>query len=96
MNKVNLVDALANNNKNNINLQILQQILMAPAAVASSGSSPTTTNSLQDMSAAAAAIALDMKPKVELAVVPAQKIKKCAYEPNPSPDYNVISLKQQQ
>ncbi|XP_030573172.1 uncharacterized protein LOC115771562 isoform X1 [Drosophila novamexicana] len=50
---------------------------MAPAAVAaSSGSSPTTTNSLQDMSAAAAAIALDMKPKVELAVVPAQKIKK--------------------
>ncbi|XP_023161084.2 uncharacterized protein LOC111592869 [Drosophila hydei] len=49
---------------------------MAPTAVASSGSSPTTTNSLQDMSAAAAAIALDMKPKVELAVVPAQKIKK--------------------
>ncbi|KAL7732156.1 hypothetical protein ACLKA6_010282 [Drosophila palustris] len=50
---------------------------MAPAAVAaSSGSSPITTNSLQDMSAAAAAIALDMKPKGELAVVPTQKIKK--------------------
>lgn len=59
---------------------------MAPAAVvASSGSSPTTTNSLQDMSAAAAAIALDMKPKVELAVVPAQKIKKCAFKSSLSP-----------
>jgi len=54
---------------------------MAPAAVAASSDSlPITTNSLQDMSAAAAAIALDMKPKGELAVVPipTQKIKKCA------------------
>lgn len=77
--------ALANNNKQNninINSQILQQILMAPVAVAAAlGSLPTTTNSLQDMSAAAAATALDMKPKGELAAVPAaaaQKPKKCA------------------
>ncbi|EDW79214.2 uncharacterized protein Dwil_GK12966 [Drosophila willistoni] len=49
-----------------------------------SGSSPTTTgsNSLQDMTAAAAAIALDMKPKVDqlssstAIVPPVQKIKK--------------------
>ncbi|KAI8035654.1 hypothetical protein M5D96_011567 [Drosophila gunungcola] len=53
---------------------------MAPV----SGCSPTATHSLQDMSAAAAAIALDMKPKGEchpLAAVtatalPSQKIKK--------------------
>ncbi|EDX11541.1 GD15063 [Drosophila simulans] len=51
---------------------------MAPV----SGCSPTATHSLQDMSAAAAAIALDMKPKLEphplaaATAMPSQKIKK--------------------
>ncbi|XP_016971619.1 uncharacterized protein LOC108039202 [Drosophila rhopaloa] len=53
---------------------------MAPV----SGCSPTATHSLQDMSAAAAAIALDMKPKGEshplaaatATALPSQKIKK--------------------
>lgn len=54
---------------------------MAPV----SGCLPTATHSLQDMSAAAAAIALDMKPKLEphplaaATAMPSQKIKKCAY-----------------
>ncbi|SPP87388.1 uncharacterized protein LOC117589091 [Drosophila guanche] len=55
---------------------------MAPVS-AISGRSPSATNSLQDLSAAAAAIALDMTPKVDLmplssstAVAPTQKIKK--------------------
>ncbi|XP_030385525.1 uncharacterized protein LOC115632487 [Scaptodrosophila lebanonensis] len=50
---------------------------MAPVSSASNAASGSpTTSSLQDLSAAAAAIALDMKPKVELAAVPTQKIKK--------------------
>ncbi|KAH8258874.1 hypothetical protein KR038_011494 [Drosophila bunnanda] len=55
---------------------------MAPVSAAAAVSSPTATHSLQDMSAAAAAIALDMKPKGEChpmlsaAALPSQKIKK--------------------
>ncbi|KAH8379493.1 hypothetical protein KR009_005285 [Drosophila setifemur] len=55
---------------------------MAPVSAAVAGPSPTATHSLQDMSAAAAAIALDMKPKGEsplassTAAMPSQKIKK--------------------